>query len=561
MLTNPRFLKTFFSLVFCLLSTGFLVVLVPSLIPVQGKTVVISPRQACPQLRAGSVVADALQIDASKDTDLVVNADPKNPDRNCFLYYDDKLGLLEAPTLVIKPDKAIALNLKNQLPGSVQLTNNPCPWNGGMPPLNATSLHYHGLNVSPKCSQDNSVDTVIVPGQTFSYSIPVPKDEPPGLYWYHPHVHMQAESQVLSGLTGAIIVEGIGSFNKAADKLPERVLVLRDLNPLTDFSGESAPFEPPAHDISINSIPIRYLGKGIYDPPAVIQMQPNEQQFWRVVNTSADTIFDLQLSYDGAPQTLNLVGMDGVPVNAGVDKPKDQTMPIQHALLGPGGRAEFIMTGPNEGVRSAQFLTLKYDTNADFDPLRTIARIEVSGKPAKSKSKSNTSSTPVSGDRFYGLSQTASVNGRTLYFSQQTFPDPQPDDPKAEREEFYITEVGKTPQVYKMGGPPAITVKEGTTEDWTVENRAEEAHVFHIHQVHFLVLNSPQAEDIGMTRDTITLPAWKGSGAYPHVTLRMDFRGLGTDKKTTSIAGTFLYHCHILEHEDGGMMQAIAVQP
>jgi FtsP/CotA-like multicopper oxidase with cupredoxin domain len=531
--------------------------------------------QACAQLAPGSIVEDPPEVDISKATDLIVNADPNNPGQNCFLYEDKKLGLQEAPTLRVKPGKSITLNLKNALPGDAQLinkpSNNPCPWDGGMPPLNATSLHYHGLNVSPQCGQDNSVQTVVAPGKTFSYNIPVPKDDPPGLYWYHPHVHMQAESQVLSGLTGNIVVEGIGKFNKQADKLPERVFVLRDLVPVNDFSSEPAPFEPPAKDVSINGVPIRYLGQGKYDPPAVIEMRPNEEQFWRIANTSADNILDLQVTYDGAVQQLRLVGMDGVPVNADVDKPEGQTLPVNHVLLAPGGRAEFIIKGPGEAVKDAQFLTLKYDTKADIDPQRTIARIEAVGKPAKeakNKAKQEVDLSQITGDRFYGLNQVSSNKARTLFFSQKDVPDP--NDPNATKTEFYMTEEGKEPQVYMMGKPPAITLKEGTTEDWTVENRAEEAHVFHIHQIHFLVLDSSQqAADIGMVRDTITVPAWEGKLGpdgkptipYPKVKLRMDFRGEGTGKKTTSIAGLFFYHCHILEHEDGGMMQEIQITP
>jgi len=53
-------------------------------------------------------------------------------------------------------------------------------------------------------------------------------------------------------------------------------------------------------------------------------------------------------------------------------------------------------------------------------------------------------------------------------------------------------------------------------------------------------------------QDTITIPNWPGSGPYPSVTLRMDFRN-------SNIAGTFVYHCHVLDHEDGGMMTKIQV--
>ena len=106
-----------------------------------------------------------------------------------------------------------------------------------------------------------------------------------------------------------------------------------------------------------------------------------------------------------------------------------------------------------------------------------------------------------------------------------------------------------------MDDPPAIVTNTGAVEDWTVENHAGEAHAFHIHQIHFLVTEIDgvpvQTSDV---QDTITIPAWDGHSAYHSVKLRMDFRD-------PNIAGTFVYHCHILDHEDGGMMAKIQVNP
>jgi FtsP/CotA-like multicopper oxidase with cupredoxin domain len=92
-------------------------------------------------------------------------------------------------------------------------------------------------------------------------------------------------------------------------------------------------------------------------------------------------------------------------------------------------------------------------------------------------------------------------------------------------------------------------------ENWTIENHSGEAHAFHIHQLHFLVaaINGIPVQNPDL-QDTITVPNWSGSGPYPNVTLRMDFRD-------PNIAGTFVYHCHILDHEDGGMMAKIQVNP
>jgi len=96
---------------------------------------------------------------------------------------------------------------------------------------------------------------------------------------------------------------------------------------------------------------------------------------------------------------------------------------------------------------------------------------------------------------------------------------------------------------------------QGTVEEWTVENRSNEDHLFHIHQLHFQVLavNGAAVSDPAL-RDTIDVPRWSGAGPYPSVTLRMDFRDPG-------IVGTFVYHCHLLSHEDAGMMAALQLLP
>ncbi len=518
---------------------------------VQGEAQTLSSTSVCSQPSAGSVVNNPPEIR---------NPNPSNPakftvEQNCYLANGNVLS----PTLRVTPGKAdFVLNLTNKLPGPApEKQDQDCEreYSGGMAPKNSTNLHYHGLNVSPKCHQDEVVRTVIEPNENFEYKIQIPQNEPPGLYWYHPHVHMQSQDQVLRGLTGAIVVEGIGKFNKRAAQLPERVFVLRDMELSKGFPTSDT--AQPAKDISINSVPVRYLGGGKYDPPAVIKMKPNEEQFWRVANTAADTYFDLQLTYDGTPQQLELVARDGVPISSGL--PKDQTL-LKHILLPPAGRAEFIIKGPGASVKDAKFLTLNYDTGTqgDNDPQRTIARIDTQAQltatelsASASVPELNVDLTEVSGDRFSGLSQENSVKERTLYFSET--------DPSVKPAQFYITVEPNKPKVYDPNfKTPDITVQEGTTEDWIVENRSQEAHAFHIHQIHFLVLKSADSSEINTLRDTINLPTWNGNPKtpYPSVKLRMDFRGLGK-----SIAGTFVYHCHILEHEDKGMMAPIEVKP
>jgi FtsP/CotA-like multicopper oxidase with cupredoxin domain len=153
---------------------------------------------------------------------------------------------------------------------------------------------------------------------------------------------------------------------------------------------------------------------------------------------------------------------------------------------------------------------------------------------------------------FDGLRQLSAVRERVVYFSEKVG---DPAHPKSSTS-YFVTEGNAVPKVFDMHATkPDITVEQGTLEDWTIQNRAQEAHVFHIHQLHFQVLERDgKPVNEAALRDTIDLPYWDGKSAYPEVKLRMDFRD-------PTIIGTFIYHCHILEHEDGGMMGTIEVVP
>jgi FtsP/CotA-like multicopper oxidase with cupredoxin domain len=116
---------------------------------------------------------------------------------------------------------------------------------------------------------------------------------------------------------------------------------------------------------------------------------------------------------------------------------------------------------------------------------------------------------------------------------------------------------GKTPAPFDpQSEVPDIVVKQGDVEDWIIENRSTELHDFHIHQLHFELREwsgLPVTEPF--LRDTVNVPYYNGRMLrYPSVRLRMDFRD-------PNIVGTFVYHCHLLEHEDGGMMGRIRVEP
>jgi FtsP/CotA-like multicopper oxidase with cupredoxin domain len=417
------------------------------------------------------------------------------------------------------------------------------PCGGGRLFASSTNLHFHGMHISPGCHQDDVLSTLVEPsGGWYEYRFQIPKDQPAGLYWYHPHPHGFSEAQVLGGASGALIVEGIEQANPKVTGLGERVLVLRDQ--IVPGLTEAAEDAGPGKDISLNFVPVMYP---MYRP-ATMKARSGQREFWRVLNAGADTYFDLQVRVGPSiqnipyPQSLELVALDGVPAPSAI---------VTHILIPPGGRAEFLLTMPPQTV-FAQLITQKYDTGPDGEstPFRVVANIESKEDGPLALSVMPGVPRETAPTIIAGLAGVKPARQRKLYFSE-THKDPKDHTSLAT---YYITLAGHTPKAFDMSfKKPNITVRQGTVEDWIVENRANEAHAFHIHQLHFQVMerDGKQVNDPAL-RDTIDLPFWDGKGAYPSVRLRMDFR-------SPQIAGTFLYHCHILEHEDGGMMGIIRV--
>jgi len=408
-----------------------------------------------------------------------------------------------------------------------------------------TNLHFHGMGLPPTCHQDETLRTAVNPSDpAFEYRIKIPLDQHPGLYWYHPHPHGHTEQQVLGGASGALIVEGIEKESSEVRGLPERVLVLRDQK--IPGMAENDEDSGPGKDISLNFVPVMFP----LHRPAELPVRPSAREFWRVLNASADTYFVVQLRFGSTiqeisdPQPLELVAVDGVATEAKGTAAKE-------ILVAPGARAEFIVTTPAAGM-FAQLVTLKYDTGPDgaVSPYRVIANV---------RSSVDAPSAPSTMPRDVGFRKKLApvalkpVKSRKLYFSEDRADLKDP----TQSAKYFITVEGQTPRVFDMNfTKPDVTVVQGTVEDWTIENRTKEAHAFHIHQIHFQVIERDgKPVNDAAWRDTIDLPYWDGSSAsYPSVKLRMDFRSAET-------VGTFVFHCHILEHEDGGMMGSIRVLP
>jgi FtsP/CotA-like multicopper oxidase with cupredoxin domain len=534
----------------------------------------------CPRPQAGSNIEEPFDL-RSRNGVLEVSLTALNDrdDSGALRFcYSDADGH-ESPTLRVHPGDLVVLHLKNGLKQLSGDADNPhahmhaaAPDNGctsGIMNAVSTNLHFHGLTVPPVCHQDDVMKTSVQPGDSpFEYRFRIPDDEPPGLYWYHPHIHGFSKDQLLGGASGALIVEGIERANKALAGLPERVIIIRDqdlVNPnappsksepvvprfMIDRDGDAANngtgFGKPAKDLSINYVPVPYPDY----PPASITMKPGERQLWRVLNSSAITYLNLEVLIRRAPQPLELVAMDGVPINWYASQPQEANIQT-HIGLPPGARAEFIVTGPAEG-ETGLLVTRTVDTGpgGENDTNRMLAKITASATAPEPSSRLAASPEPSHPPAEAWIGSVLPVVVRHLYFSEKLS---NPDDPTS-AVEFYLTVDGQQPKAFDMNSDtPNIVATQGTVEDWIIENRSRELHAFHIHQLHFLLLNYAGKEvDEGFVRDTINVPYYDGrSLAYPSVRLRMDFRDPNT-------IGTFPYHCHLLEHEDKGMMGSIKV--
>jgi FtsP/CotA-like multicopper oxidase with cupredoxin domain len=462
---------------------------------------------------------------------------------------------LESPTLVVNPGDNLIIHFQNELPevtassasnnmASMNMTlsndaaTSASPVCNGAMGTNVTNIHFHGTNIAPVCGQDEVVHTLVQPGESFDYNVTIPITEPPGLYWYHPHPHGISEGQVQGGATGALIVQGLQNVFPSLAGMPTRTLVIRDQNLPAAEANEA---NIPAWDLSLNYVPVMYPNY----TPAMIETVPGEQELWRVVNSAADTILNLQYTVNGTAQPMQVYAIDGYALSSG-------TASIMTTLqMGPGARAEFVVTTPNVGD-TAQMVTQYQNTgpDGDYDPTRPIANVVSQNgapPPAQMPSVNGSVNTTLNSS----LANLTPAAQRNLYFSEVLQNPANPNSPT----NFYITEEGQTPALFTMGQAANIVVHAGTVEDWTIENRAQEDHIFHIHQLHFqlMAVDGAPVNDPAL-RDTYDIPYWGGSGPYHSITVRMDF-------SDPNIIGTFVYHCHILEHEDGGMMGEIEVLP
>jgi FtsP/CotA-like multicopper oxidase with cupredoxin domain len=421
------------------------------------------------------------------------------------LYMRSYDGVIPAPTLRMKPGETLKIRLTNDLPPNSDVK----PADLALPhQFNSTNFHFHGAHTSPSGISDNVMRTML-PGRTYDIEIALPADHPAGTYWYHPHHHGSADVQLASGMTGVIIVEG--DFDKAPEiaTAKERTLVLSEV--VFDQNGMIESFdnlfpETATRFFSVNGQ--RY---------PTITMRPGEVQRWRLLHAGYMNDFMLELE----KHDLHAVSYDGTQLATMRDY---KTM-----LFAPGQRVDvLVQAGPPE---TYEFRGLPYDQGYP-SPSGPFARLVVEGEPMQMKLPASLPKPPLE-----TIKDAEITNRRTVVFSAVA---PETEAAGNWREFKFLID-GKTFDPNRIDQ----RVKLGAVEEWTVSNIHFHDHIFHIHVNPFQVtqVNGVAQTDLAW-RDTVVVPR------HGSVVLRSRF---------TDFTGVFMMHCHMMNHEEMGMMQTIEV--
>jgi suppressor of ftsI len=406
-------------------------------------------------------------------------------------------GRFPAPTMVVRPGDRLQIRLTNKTP----------TW---------TNLHFHGLHVSPRGLQDN-VFAQIEPGDTRAYDVRIPKDHPSGLFWYHPHFHTETGPQVWAGMSGLLIVEGGAADLSGVKGLRRHAFGIREggLGPDGGWADYTS-LTPATSPLYVN---------GRINPR--ITMRPGETQFWQLGNIGVAAYYQVALD----DHEFTVVEEDGAMVW--------RTWTSDTLFFPPGKRYGVLVTARKRaGV--VQLRQLGYDQGKDQWPAAPLVRVQIEGERAQSVTVPEQIGDPpswltddIAQRRVLTLSQ-AIVDGAS---------------------EFYIDGM----LFDNLTFADVIQVKLGTTEDWVIRNATSvyagaprnEQHPFHIHVNDFAVvetgdwdpLTNETSNRVRVTprsvADTVNVP-WNA-----YVRFRTHF---------ADFVGRSVFHCHLLFHEDHGMM-------
>lgn len=364
-----------------------------------------------------------------------------------------------------------------------------------------TNLHTHGLHTSPSGNGDNPF-LMIDKGESLTYSIKVRNDQMSGTYWYHPHHHHLAAKQVSAGLAGALIVEDKLDLIPVLKDATERVLVLSDPR----IGIDSSISEATQMDMMHGRTGPNTLVNGDLFP--TFKAKSKKPERWRIVNACASEYQTISINTG----TMYQVSSDSSRL--------PQIRKVTSVTLTPGQRTEILIVSGKKGsvtVRNSLQNIAKIDFSTATNKIKNVKLLPF--KPIKS-ADNNRFIRVVGGGMGAGMGggMGAGMGGETAFtFDGKAF-DPDRIDQR---------------------------VKFGTTEDWVITNPSNMAHPFHIHAWPFQVVNDGSGKALDAWHDTVNLPP------RSTVTIRIPFVG---------VKGKTVYHCHILDHEDMGMMGTVLIE-
>jgi FtsP/CotA-like multicopper oxidase with cupredoxin domain len=373
-----------------------------------------------------------------------------------------------------------------------------------------TNLHTHGLHVSPRSPADN-VLLAAYEENHYQYHYAVPSNHPGGSFWYHAHWGMLTDVQVFGGLFGTLIVRG------DLDKLPgiaglrERLMVLTQIQ-IADGSIVPGDMSGTSEETGVVN--------GLYQPTADIA--PGETQRWRILNASS--VF-YRLTLDDHP--MRVIAIDGNALSAAEN--------VDVLVIPPAGRADVLVTGTSAGTVAFRSLSWAdegiYYTTGMTPVAQTLLRVRTTGTPVPPSLPVDTLLP------FDDLRNVPIARRRVFEFAER--------EPRGtgqlDKFRYFING-----QLFDSARVNDIMLL-GTVEEWELVNLTYEAHPVHIHVNPFQVIarnGAPLYENF--YRDTVLLPPF-GSLVIRH--------------RFADYTGIFVWHCHILFHEDNGMMRIAEVVP
>lgn len=458
--------------------------------------------KALPQVHASTEGLLALDLEASYRT---VNLGGIQSD---LLAYN---GQIPGPRLEAKPGDTVRLRFTNNL-------------------TQPTNLHYHGLHVTPTGNADN-VFLEIPPGETLTYEFTIPSNHPAGTFWYHPHLHGLVAEQLFGGLAGLFIVRGELDEIPEIKAAKEEFLFLKDFE--LDSNGRIVQFQPMALMMGREGGLVTINGQ--VNP--TFSIATGGLLRLRLVNASTSRFYRLELEN----HPLYLIATDGGSLSEPVE--------VRELLLSPGERAEVLVQGERESGKY-RLLNLPYDRGGMGMMGGGMMGRGMMGGGMMGRGMRRENSTQRNPETLATF--TYSNSTASLPLPQKLIPIEALPEPETVRR-FEINH-GMAPgmgMVFLINGQTYshdhidTQVRLNAVEDWELVNTGVMDHPLHIHVNNFqLVSRNGRASPYRAWKDTVVVS--------PGETVRIRTR-------FADFTGKTVYHCHILDHEDLGMMGTMEI--